>query len=249
MIERRPLAELGRRRTRLARHPLPLLLRGVPRPRRMGWGTLRVWNDDEIAPGRGLSAHPHADMEIITYVRQGAVTHQDSLGNEGRTSAGDVQVMSAGTGIRHAEYNRETSRPGCSRSGSANLAAAARPAGAPSRFRRTTALAGSWRWRAAMRPMRTRCRSAPSAGLGATLKRASATYALAPGRHAYLVPASGAIEINGVPLDGRATAPRSVTKPNCASQLSKTANWCLSTVHDRGRVRGVMGRLSSASRI
>src|ERR1700682_4383428 len=76
-------------------------------PDRMRWGALRVWNDDEIAPETGFPPHPHADMEIITYVRQGAITHQDSLGNKGRTEAGDVQVMSAGTGIRHSEYNLE----------------------------------------------------------------------------------------------------------------------------------------------
>ena len=63
----------------------------------MGWGSLRVWNDDEIAPNTGFPPHPHANMEIITYVREGAVTHKDSLGNEGRTEAGDVQVMSAGS--------------------------------------------------------------------------------------------------------------------------------------------------------
>ncbi len=74
-------------------------------PARMGHGPIRVWNDDEIASGSGFPPHPHANMEIITYVREGAVTHQDSLGNKGRTAAGDVQVMSAGTGIRHAEYN------------------------------------------------------------------------------------------------------------------------------------------------
>ncbi len=74
----------------------------------MGWGALRVWNDDEIAAGSGFPPHPHADMEIITYVRDGAITHEDSLGNKGRTEAGDVQVMSAGTGIRHAEYNAES---------------------------------------------------------------------------------------------------------------------------------------------
>lgn len=73
--------------------------------RRMHWGKLRVWNDDIIAPRSGFPPHPHQDMEIITYVRKGAITHKDSLGNEGRTEAGDVQVMSAGTGIQHAEYN------------------------------------------------------------------------------------------------------------------------------------------------
>ena len=76
-------------------------------PERMGWGSIRVWNDDEIAPHTGFPPHPHANMEIITYVRDGAITHEDSLGNKGRTEAGDVQVMSAGSGIRHAEFNRE----------------------------------------------------------------------------------------------------------------------------------------------
>jgi redox-sensitive bicupin YhaK (pirin superfamily) len=74
---------------------------------RMGVGALRVWNDDEIDAGAGFDPHPHKDMEIVTYVREGAITHRDSLGNEGRTGAGDVQVMSAGDGITHSEYNLE----------------------------------------------------------------------------------------------------------------------------------------------
>ncbi|MEH6758081.1 MAG: pirin family protein [Parasphingorhabdus sp.] len=76
-------------------------------PARMGFGPIRVWNDDEIAAKTGFPMHPHRDMEIITYVREGAITHRDSLGNEGRTEAGDVQVMSAGTGVTHSEYNLE----------------------------------------------------------------------------------------------------------------------------------------------
>ena len=76
-------------------------------PKRTNWGRLRVWNDDIIQPKSGFPAHPHRDMEIITYVRSGAITHQDSMGNKGRTVAGDVQVMSAGTGVRHSEYNLE----------------------------------------------------------------------------------------------------------------------------------------------
>lgn len=76
-------------------------------PQRMDWGSLRVWNDDEIQTQTGFPPHPHQDMEIITYVREGAISHQDSLGNKGRTQAGDVQVMSAGTGIVHSEYNLE----------------------------------------------------------------------------------------------------------------------------------------------
>jgi quercetin 2,3-dioxygenase len=69
-------------------------------------GALVVWNDDEIAPGTGFDRHTHADMEIITYVRQGVVSHEDDTGNVGRTAAGDVQVMSAGAGISHSEHNR-----------------------------------------------------------------------------------------------------------------------------------------------
>ena len=76
-------------------------------PARMGWGRIRVWNDDKIAAQSGFPPHPHRDMEIITYVRTGAITHQDSMGNKGRTGAGDVQVMSAGAGVVHAEYNME----------------------------------------------------------------------------------------------------------------------------------------------
>lgn len=75
---------------------------------RMHWGALRVWNDDEIAAKSGFPTHPHQDMEIITYVRAGAITHRDSIGNEGRTEAGDIQVMSAGTGVQHSEFNLES---------------------------------------------------------------------------------------------------------------------------------------------
>ncbi len=74
-------------------------------PARMQFGTLRVINDDIVAPQTGFATHPHRDMEIITYVRQGAITHRDSEGNEGVTGAGDVQVMSAGRGVYHSEYN------------------------------------------------------------------------------------------------------------------------------------------------
>jgi len=80
---------------------------GYNDPRRMGLGKLRVWNDDTIQPHQGFEPHPHRDMEIITYVRKGAITHRDSLGNQGRTEAGDVQVMSAGSGIVHSEMNLE----------------------------------------------------------------------------------------------------------------------------------------------
>lgn len=77
-------------------------------PSRVGIGPLLVWNDDTIQPGGGFPMHPHRDMEIITYVRSGAISHEDHLGNRGRTEAGDVQVMSAGTGIMHSEFNQDS---------------------------------------------------------------------------------------------------------------------------------------------
>ena len=76
-------------------------------PSRVGFGPLLVWNDDTIAAGGGFPMHPHRDMEIVTYVREGAISHEDHLGNSGRTEAGNVQVMSAGTGILHSEFNHE----------------------------------------------------------------------------------------------------------------------------------------------
>ncbi len=107
MIEIRPFASLGHADHGWldARHHFSFA--DYRDPARMTWGAVRVWNDDTIAPHTGFDPHPHNDMEIVTFVRTGAITHRDSLGNEGRTEAGDVQVMSAGTGIVHSEQNRE----------------------------------------------------------------------------------------------------------------------------------------------
>ena len=107
MIDIRPFATLGHADHGWldARHHFSFA--NYHDPERMGWGSIRVWNDDTIAAQSGFPPHPHRDMEIVTFVRSGAITHRDSLGNEGRTAAGDVQVMSAGTGITHAEMNRQ----------------------------------------------------------------------------------------------------------------------------------------------
>ena len=107
MIQIQPFASLGAFRNGWlnARHHFSF--GSYHDPARMGVGGLRVWNDDEIAPGTGFDPHPHRDMEIVTYVREGAISHRDSLGNSGRTEAGDVQVMHAGSGIVHGEYNME----------------------------------------------------------------------------------------------------------------------------------------------
>ncbi|WP_108787838.1 pirin family protein [Erythrobacter sp. Alg231-14] len=107
MIELRPFKSLGSANHGWLDAHHHFAFGGYHAPDRVNWGSLRVWNDDTIAPGTGFPLHPHNDMEIITYVRKGAITHRDNQGNEGRTEAGDVQVMSAGTGIQHSEYNRE----------------------------------------------------------------------------------------------------------------------------------------------
>ncbi|HET9148155.1 MAG TPA: pirin family protein [Acetobacteraceae bacterium] len=107
MIEIRPFASIGSFRNAWLNAHHHFSFGSYHDPSRMGWGALRVWNDDEISPNSGFAPHSHQNMEIVTFVRQGAVTHQDDLGNEGVTRAGDVQVMHAGTGITHAEYNRE----------------------------------------------------------------------------------------------------------------------------------------------
>ncbi|NQU58531.1 MAG: pirin family protein [Rhodospirillales bacterium] len=106
MIEITPLEDLGHADHGWldARHHFSFA--NYYNPERMGFGPLRVWNDDTIKAGSGFPMHPHEDMEIITYIRKGAISHADNLGNEGITEAGDVQVMSAGTGIVHSEYNR-----------------------------------------------------------------------------------------------------------------------------------------------
>jgi quercetin 2,3-dioxygenase len=205
MIERRPFNELaGADHGWLkAKHHFSVSGRGDPA--RMGWGSLRIWNDDEIAPNAGFPPHPHANMEIITYVREGAVTHRDSLGNEGRTEAGDVQVMSAGTGIRHAEYNLEQAptrlfqiwiTPG---SDDGPPAWGSQPFPKADRSGRLVTLASGFGDDNDALPIRARARV-----LGATLKVGETIeYALAERRHAYLVPASGAVEINGLRIEAR----------------------------------------------
>ena len=103
MIELRPFEKLGKSNHGWLDANFHFSFAEYRDPKRVHWGALRVWNNDRIAPQSGFPPHPHRDMEIVTYIIRGAITHQDSLGNQGRTAAGDVQVMSAGSGIRHAE--------------------------------------------------------------------------------------------------------------------------------------------------
>lgn len=174
-------------------------------PRRINWGNLRVWNDDAIAPGTGFPPHPHRDMEIITYVREGAITHQDSLGNKGRTVAGDVQVMSAGTGIRHSEYNLEDVTTKIfqiwifpTRQGDAPQWGA-KPFPKGDRSGRFVTLASGYVEDTDALPIRTDARV-----VGATLGAGeTVAYALGKDRKAYIVPAKGAITIDGVRVNAR----------------------------------------------
>ena len=169
-------------------------------PQRMNWGNLRVWNDDVIAPGTGFPQHPHRDMEIITYVREGAITHQDNLGNKGRTEAGDVQVMSAGTGIAHSEYNLESVQTRIfqiwimpDERGSAP-SWGARPFPKGERGEGFVTLASGKAGDNQSLRIRADARL-----VAANLKAGeTAEYALDAGRRAYLVPAKGLIEVNGV---------------------------------------------------
>jgi len=205
MIQKRPFAALGGadHGWLKARHHFSFA--EYFDPERMGWGALRVWNDDEIAPQSGFPPHPHADMEIITYVREGAITHQDSLGNQGRTEAGDVQVMSAGSGIRHAEYNLELETTRLFQiwilptAGGGQPTWGTRPFPKADRAGRFVTLASGLPGDEDALPIRTEARVA-----GATLKKGeTAEYPLGAGRHAYLVSAAGSVDVNGVQLDAR----------------------------------------------
>jgi redox-sensitive bicupin YhaK (pirin superfamily) len=174
-------------------------------PDRVHWGALRVWNDDTIAPKSGFPTHPHSDMEVVTYVREGAITHRDSLGNEGRTEAGDVQVMSAGTGIKHAEFNLEDTATRLfqiwiipdERGGEPGWAARPFPKG--DRTGKLVTLASGIDGDEDALPIRANARV-----LGATLKAGDVVnYESDPSRHAYLVPASGRVRIEGEDVAAR----------------------------------------------
>ena len=205
MIELRPYATLGGEKFDWLDTRHHFSFASYYDPDRMGWGALRVWNDDTIAADSGFPPHPHADMEIITYVREGAITHEDNQGNRGRTEAGDVQVMSAGTGIRHAEYNRERGATQIfqiwiipnERGGKPTWGS--KPFPKDDRSGRFVTLASGIDGDTDALPIRTDARV-----LGANLKAGeTAEYTLGGRRHAYLVPAKGKVEVNGVKLDAR----------------------------------------------
>ena len=174
-------------------------------PQRMGWGALRVWNDDTIAAQSGFPPHPHRDMEIVTFVHSGAISHQDSLGNRGRTVGGDVQVMSAGTGITHAEFNLEDEQTTLFQLWIIPDRAGEQPSWGTRAFPRSDR-SGEWVVLA----------SGDSEGDGALPIRADAKVLAAnltagqelvrplePTRHQYLVPVNGRLRVNGQEVAAR----------------------------------------------
>lgn len=205
MLDHRPFSGLGRFEIDwlAARHHFSF--GHYDDPGRRGLGPLRVWNDDTIQPESGFDPHPHRDMEIITYVRRGAITHRDHMGNEGRTAAGDVQVMTAGTGIVHAEYNMEPdvtqifqiwiepSQTGLAPRWQQRAFPGAAPGGA------LVPLASGRAGHDGALPIHQ-----DAALFGATLRAGQqVSHRLGRDRRAYLVPSTGALEVNGLPIAAR----------------------------------------------
>jgi redox-sensitive bicupin YhaK (pirin superfamily) len=205
MIDHRPYAALGGHDLGWLQARLHVSIDGMGRPEHGAIGPLRAWNDDSFAPHTGFGMHGHRDVEIVTYVRQGAVTHVDSLGNRSTIGAGDVQAMHAGSGIRHSERN----------DGDVPLLLYQiwlRP--------RTAGGAPSWQTRLFPRANRTGLLIVLASGdvrdegalpidadarlLGAFLRAGNVVeHRLPPGRGAYLVTTAGRVTVNGVTLAAR----------------------------------------------
>ena len=172
---------------------------------RMGWGRIRVWNDDRIAAQSGFPPHPHRDMEIVTYVRTGAITHQDSMGNKGRTAAGDVQVMSAGTGVTHAEYNLEDEQTTLFQIWIETDKLSAPPSWGAMPFPKDSRAGAFQLLASGDKDAGALTINADARILGATVEAGkSIAFDADPARHLYLVP-SGRVRVNGVeagPRDG-----------------------------------------------
>jgi quercetin 2,3-dioxygenase len=207
MIELRPFEQLGRFDNDWLSARYHFSFADYFDPARTGLGVLRVWNDDRIKPQRGFAPHGHRDMEIITYIRRGAVTHEDHLGNRGRTEAGDVQVMSAGSGITHAEYNLESEPTELFQIWIEPAERGLAPSWGTRSFPRD-ASAGRFAVLASGRAADRGGSALPIRQDAALLCATAAagvrlTHALAPGRRAYLVAPRGRISVNGTAAKAR----------------------------------------------
>ena len=205
MIELRPFDELPREDLGWLKARRHFSSAAQDDPSRSGWGCMRVWNDEEIAPNSGFALQVHANIEIIIYVREGTVTHRDSLGNEGRIEAGNVQVVSAGTGIRHAEYNLEQASARIFQmwitpaSCGGSPAWGVQPCPIAERSGCFVAIASGFDSDGDALPIRARARV-----LNAKLKVGeSIEYVLRDRRLAYLVPSTGIVDVNGLRIRAR----------------------------------------------
>jgi redox-sensitive bicupin YhaK (pirin superfamily) len=205
MIERRPFNELPSEDLGWLKARRHFCSAAQDDPSRSGWACMRVWNDDEITPNAGFALQVHANIEIINYVREGTVTHRDSLGNEDRIEAGSVQVVSAGTGIRHAEYNLEQASARIFQiwitpaSSGGSPAWGAQPCPVAERSGCFVAIASGFESDHDALPIRADARV-----LNTKLKAGETIeYALRELRLAYLVPSSGTVDVNGVRIHAR----------------------------------------------
>ncbi|WP_394791157.1 pirin family protein [Rhodoferax sp.] len=205
MIEHRPYHALGGSDSGWLKARLHIAFSGMGNPIHGPIGALRVWNDDEFAPQSGFPMHRHQDVDILTYVRRGAITHEDSLGNKHTIQAGDVQAMRAGSGISHSEFNA-----GDEPTWLYQIWLEPRKRGA----------APSWQTRHFPRHERDAGLVVLASGhpddegampidadarlLAATLRKGKhLSYRLAPGRAMYIVTTSAAVEANGLILQTR----------------------------------------------
>jgi quercetin 2,3-dioxygenase len=204
MIEHRPFKELGRFQNDWLNANYHFSFSGYHDPKRMGEGALRVWNDDTIQPHTGFPPHGHQSMEIITYVRTGAITHKDSMGNTGRTEAGDVQVMSAGDGVQHSEWNAEDEATTLFQIWILPRMAGGKPGWGARKFPKGER-SGNWAVLASGTGENDSLVINQDANvLGATLKEGETlTYGVKDGRHGYLVLAAGSVDLNGTVLNAR----------------------------------------------
>lgn len=205
MIEHRPYHTLGGTDTSWLKARLHIAFSGRGNPAHARVGALHVWNDDEFAPHSGFAMHGHQDVDILTYVRRGAITHKDSLGNTHAIQAGDVQVMRAGTGIRHSEFNFGDEPAWLFQIWLQPRALGAEPSWQTRRFPRdernghlAVLASGDPNDSDAMRI------DADARLLAATLRKGqSLTYLLAHGRAAYLVSTNSSAVVNGLTVQAR----------------------------------------------
>jgi quercetin 2,3-dioxygenase len=203
-VEHRPFTTLGKADHGWLNANHHFSFAGYHDPARMHWGQIRVWNDDEIGAQSGFPPHAHDNMEIITYVREGAITHRDSMGNLGRTEAGDVQVMSAGTGVTHSEYNLEDGLCRLFQIWVLPRERGIAPRWDQRQFPKAGAGGGFAVLASGYGEDGALAINADARVLGATVTVGQTLrYDLARGDNGYLVPAKGRISVNGVEAEAR----------------------------------------------